>query len=129
MTYTTEKNVIEAYLNANFTGVRLAYENDEMTDVSVNEWIRVSIQNADAFQASLGSNPLFRYLGILYFQIFTRPDIGSGRAIEIADMLSALFRAVKVSGITFKTPKLQKLGVRNGWYQVNLSTAFSREDS
>lgn len=127
MSYILEKSTIEQFLNSNFLETLIKYENDEMND-EVNEWIRVSIQNSKAYQASLGSNPLFRYVGIMFIQIFTKLDIGSGRAVEIADVLTQLFRAKRIGDIVFKVPSLQKIGVSNGWYQVNVSVEFFREE-
>lgn len=128
MSFLTEKSTIEQFFKLNFTEALIKYENDEMNDDSVNEWVRISIQNSKSFQASLGSNPLFRYIGVVFVQIFTKLDIGSGRAIEIADNLTQLFRAKRIGDIVFKVPSLQKIGVSNDWYQVNVSVEFFREE-
>ena len=128
MSFVSEKATIEQYVQANYASTLVKYENDEMNDSSASEWIRVSTQNADAFQASLGSNPLFRYVGVLFVQIFVKPDIGSGRALELADTISTLFRAKRIGGIVFLVPKVQKVGVFKDWYQVNVSVEFSREE-
>ena len=128
MSFVSEKATIEQYIQANYASTLVKYENDEMNDSSVNEWIRVSTQNADGFQASLGSNPLFRYVGVLFVQIFVKPDIGSGRALELADTITTLFRAKRIGGIVFLVPKVQKVGVFKDWYQVNVSVEFSREE-
>jgi hypothetical protein len=128
MSFATEKQVIESYVVGNYSSTLIKYENDEMNDSSVNEWIRVSVQNASANQVSLGSDPLYRYRGIAYFQIFVRPDIGSGRALEIADILSPLFKSKRISGILFRVPRVQKVGSYKDWYQVNVSVEFSREE-
>lgn len=128
MSFVSEKVTIEQYVQANYASTLVKYENDEMNDSSVSEWVRVSTQNADAFQASLGSNPLFRYVGVLFVQIFVKPDIGSGRALELADTITTLFRAKRIGGIVFLVPKVQKVGVFKDWYQVNVSVEFSREE-
>jgi hypothetical protein len=128
MSFVAEKSTIEAYLVSNYTSTLVKYENDEMNDTSVNEWIRVSTQNAQASQVSLGDNPLFRYRGVLFVQIFVRPDIGSGRALVIADLMTSLFRAKRISDMTFFVPRIQKVGVNKDWYQVNVSIEFSREE-
>ena len=128
MSFVSEKATIEQYVQTNYASTLVKYENDEMNDSSASEWIRVSTQNADAFQASLGSNPLFRYVGVLFVQIFVKPDIGSGRALELADTITTLFRAKRIGGIVFLVPKVQKVGVFKDWYQVNVSVEFSREE-
>ena len=65
---------------------------------------------------------------MLFVQIFVKPDIGSGRALELADTITTLFRAKRIGGIVFLVPKVQKVGVFKDWYQVNVSVEFSREE-
>ena len=50
MSFVSEKATIEQYVQANYASTLVKYENDEMNDSSVNEWIRVSTQDADGFQ-------------------------------------------------------------------------------
>ena len=128
MSFVAEKSTIEVFLASNYTSTLVKYENDEMNDSTVDEWIRVSTQNAAASQISLGSNPLFRYRSVLFVQIFVRPDIGSGRALVIADLMTSLFRAKSIGDMTFFVPRIQKVGVNKDWYQVNVSIEFSREE-
>lgn len=127
MSFLLEKKTIEQYLQNNYTQTLVKFENDEMNE-DVDEWIRISIQNSNSNQASLGDDAIFRYVGILFIQIFTKSDIGSGRALEIADSLTTLFRAKRINDIVFKVPSIQKVGLYQGWYQINVSTKFLREE-
>lgn len=127
MSYEAEKLAIEAFLGANWPeATPLVYENVSMNDTTVLEWIRVSIQNGDAFQASMGDNPAFRYIGVLFFQIFLKPDTGSGRASQLADVITTLFRAKTISGLTFRVPQVNKVNSKSEWYQTNVSIDFFR---
>lgn len=127
MSYLAEKLAIEAYIQANWVSPPLiTYENVGLNTAAPTEWVRITIQNGDAFQASMGDNPAFRYIGVLFFQIFLKPDAGSGRALELADTISTLFRAQTISGMTFRVPQVQKVDSDAEWYQVNVSIEFFR---
>jgi hypothetical protein len=123
MNYKQEKDTIELFFTANWPHTPVVFENAPASDE--NEWVRLSIQNGRAFQASMGDNPAFRYPGVVFVQIFTAKDVGSGRALELADLVDALFKIAVVSGIQFKVPRINKVP-SDGPYQVNVSIDFYR---
>lgn len=127
MTFQAQKSALETYIKTNLTGTNLVFENQTQNN-KVSEWVRVNILNPDGKQISLGSNPYYRYIGLLIFQIFIKPNTGSGRAMEIADQITTLFRGLTISGMTFKPPVIDPVGESGGWYQHNVSTQFSREE-
>lgn len=128
MTFQAEKTAIEQFVSSNLTGTYLVFENQSQPN-TVADWIRTNILNSDSQQISLGSNPWFRYKGLVIFQIFTKPNIGSGRATQLADTITGLFRNTKIGAITFRPPRVDKIGEDGGWYQVNVSVPFFREES
>ena len=125
MNHIEELNTINDIFIGFAGGITVRHENEKHE--GLEEWIRVTYQTASADQISLGSNPRYRYEGVLYVQIFVEPDIGTGRSTELVDMVTALLRSNTINGITFKVPKAFKVGVVNGWYQVNVVTNFYRE--
>lgn len=127
MSFVAQKSALESFIQTNLTGTNLVFENQSQGN-KVTEWVRVNILNPDNRQISLGSNPYFRYLGLLIFQIFIKPNTGSGRAMEIADQITTLFRGQTISGMTFKPPVIDPVGESGGWYQINVSAHFSREE-
>lgn len=127
MTFKTQKSQLETYIKNNLTGTNIVFENQSQ-DNKVSEWVRVNILNPASNQVSLGNTPYYRYVGLLIFQIFIKPNTGSGRAMEIADQITSLFRGLTISGMTFKPPVVDPVGESGGWYQVNVSTQFSREE-
>ncbi len=127
MNDTQQLVILDTIFSGFASGIPIVHDNEKY-DGDSEEWIRLSSQVASAKQKSLGDNPIYRYRGICYVQIFTKPDTGSGRAMEIVDMVTALLRSKTLNGITFYTPRSHKVGVVNGWYQVNVSTDFYRED-
>lgn len=128
MSFTQEKLDVETYIAANVTGTSLVFEN--VTHKSgVLDWVRVNILNSNSRQVSMGDAPYFRYRGLLIFQVFTKPNIGSGRSVAIVDQLSSLFRGKRIGTLTFDSPMLEKIGEQDSWYQVNLTIPFSREET
>ena len=127
MSFQLEKSTIEQYVNSSLVGLNLVYENQSQSN-NVNEWVRVNILNSDSKQVSLGNDPYFRYNGLLIFQVFTKLNTGSGRSTIICDIISAAFRAQRIGTIKFRSPTLTKVGENGGWYQVNISIPFFREE-
>lgn len=123
-----ESVALQTYLTQNYTSTPVKFENDQQNDLSLQEWVRMSVQEASSSQITMGSNPLFRYASVLFFQIFVKPDIGSGRALEIVDTLSPLFNSKRIGDMTFMTPLVERVGVVRDWYQLNLSVEFYREE-
>lgn len=124
MSYLTEKKNIEEFFIANWTHTPIEFENGETSLTS--EYVRITIQNGDAFQVSMGDNPSFRHVGVVFVQIFTATDIGSGRALELADLVDQLFRIAVVSNIHFSVPQVKRIRNESEWFQVNVSIAFYR---
>lgn len=123
MNYSEEKSIIESHFEANWGHTPIVFENG--VSMEDDEWVRISILNGDAFQASLGDNPVIRHIGIVVVSIFTKKDEGSGRALQLADLVDSIFRLATISGIVFRVPQIKKIGGVD-WYQVNVSTEFFR---
>lgn len=127
MSFLQEKIDLETHISTNLTGVALVFENQSQRNDAL-EWVRVNILNADGKQISLGDNPYYRYIGLLIFQIFIKPNVGSGRAKQIADQITTMFRGITLHGMTFDPPTMDTVGESGGWFQINVSTKFSREE-
>lgn len=125
MSYEAEKSTIETYFQSNWTATPIVFENVKAPD-GANEWVRLTIVNGDAFQASMGDNPAFRHIGVVIVQIRTRRNIGSGRAIRLADMVDGLFRLLVLNNIRFKVPRLDRGPIDEEWFINNVSIEFYR---
>lgn len=123
MNYSEEKVAIEQYFESNWSHTPIVFENGE--SINTSEWVRLTILNGEAFQASLGDNPAFRHIGVVIVSIFIPKDVGSGRALQLADLVDSIFRLATISGIVFRVPQIKKIG-GGDWYQVNVSTEFFR---
>lgn len=121
------QNAIDQIIGDGIAGIDIVHDNEQYAGPNL-EWLRVSVLPATGKQKSMGDSPTFRYYGVLAIQIFTKPNTGSGRALEISDMITSLLRAKRLNGIQFFVPTTNKVGVDLGWYQVNVLTEFYRED-
>lgn len=126
MTELDELNAINQIFSNFAGGVKVIHPNENY-DGSDQEWIRLTIQPAKGEIRTLG-DLAFRYVSLLYVQIFVLPDSGSGRSMELVNEVTNLLRAKTLLGLTFKVPKYQDVGTNKGWYQVNVVTEFYRED-
>ena len=124
MSYAQEKRDIEEYFLVNWTETPVVMENGESSETG--EWVRLVIRNGDAFQASMGDNPAFRHIGVVYVEIFTPTDAGSGRAVELADIADQLFRNLVLTNMRFKVPQVRRVPTESEWFKINVSTDFYR---
>lgn len=125
MTYAAEKSTIETFFEQNWSGTVVVFDNVQ-APTDIDEWVRLTILNGDAYQASMGDNPAFRYPGVVIVQIRTRRNIGSGRAVALADAVDALFKLLVLGNIRFKVPRLDRGPIDEEWYINNVSVDFYR---
>lgn len=130
MSYLQEKLDIEEYFRTGWTHTPITFENGESFEDE--EWVRLTISNGRSFQASMGDNPAFRHYGVVYVQIYTKTNVGSGRALELADFADTMFRNLVLTNLRFKVPQVrripnnQRVNLRPEWLQINVSTEFYR---
>lgn len=125
MSYAAEKSTIESYFENNWTETPVVFDNVKAPE-ALSEWVRLSIVNGDAYQASMGDNPVFRHIGVVIVQIRTRRNIGSGRALRLADQIDSLFRLLVLDNIRFKVPRLDRGPIDEEWFINNVSVDFYR---
>ncbi len=130
MSYLQEKIDIEKFFADKWTQTNIVYDNG--MSLEDDEWVRLSIQHSRSFQASMGDYPAFRHIGVVFLQIFTATNTGSGRAMELADIADGLFRNLVLTNLRFKVPQVKRvshnsrINQRPEWLQVNVSTDFYR---
>lgn len=125
MSYVAEKSTIEQFFATQWTHTPYYFENVHI-DTPPDEWVRLTIGNGDAFQASMGDNPAFRYPGVVFVQIRTKKNLGSGRAVELADLADGLFKNLVLGNLRFKVPRLDRGPIDEEWFILNVSVDFYR---
>ena len=133
MSFNTERQDIESFFNTNFTpppGVGVFYENIPIPNNNTSPYVTLLVRTGGEAQASLGSSTdLFRNSGFIVIEIRHDLDSGTAAALSIADTVSDLFRAQQIGNrITIINITPDRIGSRNGWYQINVLIEFRRDD-
>lgn len=129
MGFQAAQALIETLFATNWTATPITYDGVSFDPRALEEWVRIAVREGAGNQASCGSsNVLFRYNGVVFVQIFTKNGLGSGRAKELADLVTPIFRSKVVSGIHYRVPVVTVVGASDAWYQVNVSCEFYREE-
>jgi len=124
----------QAYITSHFSnmwpaGVGVAYPNVKFDTNNIDEWVRLNIVRGVAYQASMGGDTnVYRHPGNVIVQVFVEPNSGAKRALELADTACAIWRGQQFDGLVFKAPVVIDLGIVAGWYQVNVSCPFYRDE-
>ena len=116
-----------AYVNVNKSATLMAAQLDK------KPWIRVTIKEDDAAAISIGNNPLRRFYGILYLQLFD--DLGTGTKFlrTLGSKIATILTGPEGKGLTdddvtiwIQTPAFTDFGLdeTNVWYQCNLTSVL-----
>jgi hypothetical protein len=125
MSYEAERLSIETKLDDNWMTTPIAYENVSFNPPSNSPWIRLFIINGDSGYNTLNS---FRYVGVVTIQVFTPQNGGTNTARKYADTISAIFRGKEFDGLIFRASTVKSVGISDGWYQVNVTIPFWRDE-
>ena len=124
MSYLVEKSDIETLFQELWVHTPVFFENVPVSTDS--EWVRLTILNGDARQVTMGDDPGFRYPGVVIVQIRTKKDLGSGRAMELADHVHNMFLNRILGKIRFKVPRIDRGPIDEEWFVINVSVDFYR---
>jgi|SRR6185369_2609672 len=131
MSYLSQHNEIRKRLyDAWGSTTPIAWPNKEFTPPNPQApWIRLSINDGEANQINLGSTPsTIRYFGIIYFQVFVVQDKGDTQALTLADQLISYFHNWCGVNVRCRAAKVKIVGNSDGWFQVNVSVPFYRDE-
>jgi len=130
--FADERAAIEKRLKDNWTTTPVVFDNVGFRPTD-SAYVAIFIQNASATQIELtGATPRHRYTGLISIQIFTDANSGSNTARTYADTIAAIFRNQTFSSgnsgtIVCRSPNVQRVGVVEGRYQLNLTVPFLRD--
>jgi len=125
MTIQDKHAIIIKRFKDNFSTTPIAYENVEFKVDTDVDWVRLSVQNGDSNQVSMGTPAVAnRFVGIIFVQIYTRAGRGTATALSIAQEVSDIWRNKQFDGITCRAPDINHLGVEGSWFQINVSCEF-----
>lgn len=90
-------------------------------------WVRLTVQHGDTNRAAVYPE-YYRSTGVIFAQIFVPPNKGTKLALTLADTVSGIWRGQQFSGVSCLAPSVTDVGVRDGWYQVNVSCPYYRDE-
>lgn len=135
MSFVTDAASVLAAFNTAFAAaeptVPIENENIDPIDTSsLDEWIRIIIQEGDNSQITLGrvGNREYQKTGIIHIQVFTKTGIGAGRARELAQTAKGILQGTTFGDVKTGAARVARQGVSGSWWQLNLIVPFrSRE--
>lgn len=124
MSLATARRDIEKRLADNWATTPIAFDNVNFTPPEDAAWIRLVIQDGDAFRVCVGNPGHHRQTGVIMLRIYVPLNGGTNTARQYADTLAALFRDVQFNGITCREASPINLGEVEGWYAYSINIPY-----
>jgi hypothetical protein len=107
------------------------YRNQKFKPTDGTSWVRLTVINADARQASFGDETNFyRHPGTVIVSIFAPIAKGDKEALQLADTVANIFRnwSHSATGIRFQVPpSIKTIGEDKPWFHVNVICPYIRD--
>ena len=132
--FAAERQAIEARLSANFTAIPIRYENVPFQETQA-AYCALFIRRGEGNQITLGNSPqLQRWAGVIIAQVFVPEDGGTQTALGHADTIAAVFNRQEFSAgqsglIRCRVARVETVGTRSGWHQLNVVIPYIRDKS
>ncbi len=91
-------------------------------------WIRLSVSTGESIQITVGST-IYRTRGIIFAQIFYPLNRGDRLGQSLADKVGNIFRAQKFNNVNCMAPSSNRIGVTDGWSQINVLCPFYTDEN
>lgn len=106
--------------------------NDNGDAPSATIWARATIRHADGFQSSL-TGPLEQLkrhtnIGTVIIQVFGPLGDGSTAAYDAAQIVATAYRKSSGSPVWFRRVRINEIGTRGAFTQINVLADFSYDD-
>lgn len=129
--YADERKAIESRLQAAWTATPIRFENVPFVETD-QPYVALFILDGEGQQISAGTVALRRWPGLIIVQVFERPDSGTQGIRTWADSLAAIFDRQQFSSgnsglIRCRIPSIVPIGIREGWFQLNVTVPFIRD--
>lgn len=133
MGWSSERKAIEARFSTNWTTTPIRYENVPFVETRT-PYVALFIRNGDRNQITLGSNPTIRSVSLIIVQIFVPADHGNVLAKTYADTIAAIFDRAQFTTddsnlISCQTASAESVGQAEGWFQVNVTVPYTRDEN
>ncbi len=123
------------------TTTSVRYDNVAFTPPTNTSWLGLEVWDGQSTKARIGvGTQLRRAVGTVMISIFAPLNGGSRPARLLADQVSAVFRDVVVSDVTFYEADVSRVGEKyytnsgtgvpatSQWYQINVAVPFKYDE-
>ena len=126
-----QNRIVKSFDQA-WTDTPIEHQNTTIEKDSVDEWVRLTIQHGSPKPIDFKMNAI-RY-GTVHVQIFTRSDIGQGRACDLAVKAGKYVQSLGIGTLVFSPYEVAILGnkateglttTETDWFQVNVMVDFT----
>lgn len=130
------RSAIETRLYNNITtvdGANIEFMNSRFEMPNNEIWIRLTIREGEARQASLGNYSfLKRYSGAIIIDVFVPEYQGTKDGREVADEIATIFDRKQFSygssgTISTRITSARDVGPREGWYHISCTINYHRD--
>jgi hypothetical protein len=127
MDFEAAEAAVRAFFNTHWNSLTpIAWPDMKFTPRN-STWVRFSMKNNAARQASIGApgNNLFRRYGIITIQVFQKEGQASKDARTKADAAADIFITESLDGFIFSNVNARDIGPDGaGWYQWNVIAEY-----
>lgn len=110
-------------------GVTTRYDNDARDTPTSGQWVLFTILPGASDVGEFGATHRYRTPGVCVASIFSPLGQGDRSALVLADAIVDAFRTTVDSGVHFRVPSIERLGVSGGaWYQVNVTIPWYADE-
>lgn len=91
-------------------------------------WARLTVRETDGGQITLGPEPVMRWRGRIFCDVFVPPRDGTGGAVRIGDQFRPIFERAQFDEIRCAECTPQSLGEADGWWHYQVSVPYYRDE-
>lgn len=108
----------------------VAYSNVAFKPPADAEWARLTILDNTTDEIGIGQPgaQLYRFQGLIVVSLFAPLNKGEKRARQLADQVFQIFKAADFGSVTSWAPYVTVVGESDGYFQVNVTTNFKRDE-
>lgn len=106
------------------------FENEKFTPPEGAAWARLSVQNQESVQETLGppGQRRFRRSAVVFVQVFVPGDTGTAESDALVTSCRGIFEGVSFEGLDFHAVSSTETGVDNGQHMTLVEAPFEYED-
>lgn len=126
------QNMVVQSFDQSWLDCPIEHQNVTIDKDGIDEWVRLTIQHGQPKPIDFKMNAM-RY-GTVHLQVFTKSDIGQGRACELAVKAGKMIQQMGFGTLVFSPYELIVLGnkateglttTETDWFQVNVMVDFT----